>query len=56
MTPIQIGIIGCVLMVVLFALSVPVAVSMVVVGAVGFAILSTPEAALDSVVTRRKKK
>lgn len=51
MTPIQIGIIGCILMVVLFALSVPVAVSMVAVGAVGFAILATPEAALKILVT-----
>lgn len=51
MTPIQIGIIGCILMVVLFALSVPVAISMVVVGAVGFAVLVDPSAALNILVT-----
>lgn len=51
MTPIQIGILGCLVMVLLFALSVPVAVSMVVVGALGFAILVSPEAALNILVT-----
>ena len=50
MTPIQIGILGCIIMVVLFALSVPVAVSMVVVGAVGFAVLVNPTAALNILV------
>ena len=50
MTPIQIGILGCIVMVILFALSVPVAVSMVVVGAVGFAILVNPTAALNILV------
>ena len=51
MTPIQIGILGCILMVVLFALSVPVAVSMVVVGVLGFAVLVNPTAALNILVT-----
>ena len=51
MTPIQIGIIGCILMVVLFALSVPVAISMVVVGTIGFAVLVDPTAALNILVT-----
>ncbi len=50
MTPIQIGILGCLVMVALFAVSVPVAVSMVAVGAVGFAILNSPTAALNLLV------
>lgn len=50
MTPIQIGIIGCLIMVLLFALSVPVAVAMVAVGTVGFAVLNSPAAALNILV------
>lgn len=50
MTPIQIGIMGCIIMVILFAFSVPVAISMVVVGAVGFAYLVSPTAALNIIV------
>lgn len=51
MSTIQIGILGCIFMVVLFALSIPVAISMVIVGAIGFAVLTTPEAALNILVT-----
>lgn len=50
MTPIGIGVLGCIIMVVLFALSVPVAMAMVVVGVAGFAFINSPDAALNILV------
>ncbi len=47
MTPIQTGIVGILLLLVLLAASMPVAFSMALVGLVGFAMLVTPEAALS---------
>jgi tripartite ATP-independent transporter DctM subunit len=47
MSPATIGLIGIVLMVVLFLLKMPVAFAMVLVGFLGFAYLTTPEAALS---------
>jgi len=49
MTPVQIGIIGCVLLLVLLAASMPVAFSMAIVGFVGFAIVRSPEAAMSMI-------
>lgn len=51
MTPVGVGIIGCIAMVVLLMSSMPVAFVMAVVGAVGFAILRTPEAAYYMITT-----
>jgi C4-dicarboxylate transporter, DctM subunit len=50
MTPIQVGILGCVLMIILLASSMPVAFVMALVGFVGFAIIVSPTAAM-SVIT-----
>ena len=50
MTPIQIGILGCVLLLVLLASSMPVAFAMAVVGFFGFAIIVSPSAAM-SIIT-----
>jgi len=47
MTEIQIGILGCVALVVLLASSMPVALCMAVVGTVGFAIVVSPHAAFS---------
>jgi tripartite ATP-independent transporter DctM subunit len=47
MTEIQIGILGCVVLLVLLASSMPVAFAMAAVGAVGFAFVVSPEAALS---------
>ena len=47
MSPATVGIIGIVLLVVLFLLRMPVAFAMALVGFVGFAYLCTPEAALS---------
>lgn len=49
MTPIQVGIIGCIALIVFLAASMPVAFSMALVGAAGFAYLVTPTAALSMV-------
>jgi len=46
MTPIEIGILGCVVMTLLLFCSMPVAISMGVVGTVGFALLTTNRAAM----------
>jgi tripartite ATP-independent transporter DctM subunit len=46
MTPIEIGILGCVVMTLLLFCSMPVAVSMGIVGAAGFALLTTNRAAM----------
>ncbi|AQQ70812.1 Neu5Ac permease [Limihaloglobus sulfuriphilus] len=45
MTPVQIGIIGCVFLFVLLAASMPVAFSMAIIGFVGFAAVVNPDAA-----------
>ena len=47
MTPEQIGIVGCVALVVLLCSSVPVAIAMAVVGFVGFAVVVNPHAAVS---------
>jgi C4-dicarboxylate transporter, DctM subunit len=47
MTPLQVGLLGLVLLVVLLASSMPVGFVMAIVGLVGFAILTTPSAALS---------
>ena len=46
MTPFQIGIVGCLALVLLLLSSLPVAVAMGLVGIVGFALAATPQAAL----------
>ena len=46
MTPIEIGILGCVVMTLLLFCSMPVAISMGIVGAAGFALLTTNRAAM----------
>ncbi len=51
MTVVQIGLIGLVVMVVLFAFSVPVGIAMAVVGAIGYAIIVNPSAAISLLVT-----
>jgi len=51
MTPLQIGIVGCVMLFVLLATSMPVAFSMAIVGFVGFAIVVTPQAATAMITT-----
>ncbi len=47
MTPEQIGIVGCVALVVLLCSSIPVAIAMAVVGFVGFAVVVNPHAAVS---------
>jgi len=49
MTPLSVGILGCVLLLVLLASSMPVAFAMAVVGLVGFGIVVSPQAALSMV-------
>ena len=50
MTPVQVGITGCILLLTLLAASMPVAFSMAIVGFIGFAIIVSPQAAA-SVIT-----
>lgn len=47
MTPMQIGLVGCLLLVVLLAASMPVALAMALVGLAGFAAIVSPQAALS---------
>lgn len=47
LTPVQAGILGCILLVALLLSSMPVAFSMAIVGVIGFAVLTTPSAALS---------
>ncbi|MBN2063676.1 MAG: TRAP transporter large permease [Sedimentisphaerales bacterium] len=47
MTPLEIGLIGCLAMIVLLALSMPVAFAMAIVGVTGFAVLVNPKAAMS---------
>jgi len=49
MTPIEVGIIGCLALILFLAASMPVAFSMALVGAAGFAYLVNPTAALSMV-------
>jgi tripartite ATP-independent transporter DctM subunit len=51
MNPITVGIAGIVFLVLLFLLRMPVAFAMALVGLVGFAVLTTPEAALSLLAT-----
>jgi tripartite ATP-independent transporter DctM subunit len=51
MTPLQIGIIGCIMLFVLLAASLPVAFSMAIVGFVGFAVVINPQAATAMITT-----
>ncbi len=50
MTPFEIGIIGCFVLLLLLAASMPVAFAMALVGVVGFALVKSPEAALSMMV------
>lgn len=49
MTPVQTGIVGCMMLLLLLAASMPVAFAMALVGLVGFALLVSPSAALSMV-------
>lgn len=49
MTPLQIGILGCILLIVLLVSSMPIAFVMAIVGLVGFALIVTPSAALSMI-------
>ncbi|MBN2375659.1 MAG: TRAP transporter large permease [Sedimentisphaerales bacterium] len=49
MSPVQIGILGCLLMLILLACSMPVAFAMAVVGFIGFALIVSPDAALSMI-------
>ncbi|NLZ05086.1 MAG: TRAP transporter large permease [Phycisphaerae bacterium] len=49
MTPIQIGIVGCLCLLLLLTASLPVAFAMAVVGFVGFAVVVSPEAAMSMI-------
>ncbi len=51
MSHIQVGLIGCVLLIVLLMSSMPVAFAMGIVGAVGFALLVSPHAALSMIIS-----
>lgn len=51
MTPVEAGIVGCVLLLILLTSSMPVAFAMATVGFVGFAIVVSPGAALSMVTT-----
>ncbi len=51
MTPLQIGIVGCLILFVLLATSMPVAFSMAIVGFIGFAVVVTPQAATAMITT-----
>jgi C4-dicarboxylate transporter, DctM subunit len=49
MTPLEIGIVGCVLMIVLLLVSLPVAFAMAIVGFLGFAVVVSPHAAVSMI-------
>ena len=49
MTPVEIGIIGCILLLVLLAASMPVAFAMAIVGFWGFAVIRSSEAAMSMI-------
>jgi len=49
MSPVQIGILGCILLLVLLAASVPVAFAMAIIGFAGFALVVSPQAAMSMI-------
>ncbi|HER34856.1 MAG TPA: TRAP transporter large permease [Halothiobacillaceae bacterium] len=49
MSPVQIGILGCILLFVLLAASVPVAFAMAIIGFAGFALVVSPQAAMSMI-------
>lgn len=49
MTPVEIGILGCVLLLVLLAASMPVAFAMAIIGFAGFAVVVSPRAAMSMI-------
>ncbi|MBN1816738.1 MAG: TRAP transporter large permease [Sedimentisphaerales bacterium] len=49
MSPLQIGILGCIALLVLLTASMPVAFAMAVVGFIGFALIRSPEAAMSMI-------
>ncbi len=49
MSPVQIGIVGCILLFVLLAASMPVAFAMAIVGFAGFAMVVSPDAAMSMI-------
>jgi len=49
MSPVQIGIVGCILLFVLLAASVPVAFAMAIIGFAGFALVVSPSAAMSMI-------
>lgn len=49
MTPVQVGIVGCVSLLVFLMASMPVAFAMAIVGFVGFAVVRSPEAAMSMI-------
>ncbi len=51
MTPLQIGLIGCVFLLLLLMASMPVGFAMAATGALGFALIVTPQAAMSMVTT-----
>lgn len=51
MTPVEIGILGCIVLVLLLVSSMPVAFAMAIVGFVGFAVVVTPHAAVSMATT-----
>ena len=51
MTPLEIGILGCVILIVLLFTSMPVAFALIAAGLAGFSLIVSPSAALSMVVT-----
>jgi tripartite ATP-independent transporter DctM subunit len=51
MTPVEVGILGCILLLILLMSSMPVAFAMAAVGFFGFAIVVSPQAALSLITT-----
>ncbi len=51
MTPLQIGLLGCLVLIVLLFTSMPVAFAMITAGVVGFSVIVTPHAAFSMMVT-----
>lgn len=51
MTPVEMGIVGCIALLVLLVGSMPVAFAMMIVGFVGFAAIVTPQAAVSMITT-----
>ena len=49
MTPVETGILGCVLLIVLLAASMPVAFAMAIIGFAGFAVVVSPHAAMSMI-------